>query len=224
VTGAARAETQENMNPGDFPADSLLDDLAEALAGRGFIVLDKVLQPGFVQTLQEACLVALQQQSKHAGIGRDNRHQVAPAVRSDEICWLDPESAADSQYLGCMEALRTGLNARLFLGLFDYECHYARYAPGAAYQTHVDAFAGEKNRVLSTVFYLNDTWTQSDGGELLLYAPDGRLLERVLPVCNRLVLFMSEAFPHEVLPAARDRLSVAGWFRVKGEKSWLRPV
>lgn len=29
-----------------------------------------------------------------------------------------------------------------------------------------------------------------------------------------LVVFLSEEFEHEVLPAKRDRYSIAGWFRV----------
>jgi SM-20-related protein len=28
------------------------------------------------------------------------------------------------------------------------------------------------------------------------------------------VIFLSERIPHEVLPATRDRYSIAGWFRV----------
>jgi SM-20-related protein len=37
---------------------------------------------------------------------------------------------------------------------------------------------------------------------------------KVVPLMGTLVTFLSEEFPHEVLPAARDRYSIAGWFRV----------
>ena len=115
-----------------------------------------------------------------------------------------------------MDALRSDLNSRWFLGLFDYECHYARYAPGAFYSKHLDAFAGNKNRVLSTVLYLNAAWEAGQGGELQLYSLNGAtVLERVAPLHNRLVVFLSERFPHEVLPASRERHSIAGWFRVR---------
>jgi SM-20-related protein len=124
-----------------------------------------------------------------------------------------------------MEALRKGLNERLFLGLFDYECHYARYAPGASYQTHRDAFAGGGNRVLSTVLYLNEGWLPEQGGELVLYHDDaGRVAERILPRHNRLVVFLSERFPHEVKAGTRTRYSLTGWFRTNSDKSRLRPV
>jgi SM-20-related protein len=74
-----------------------------------------------------------------------------------------------------MEQLRIGLNRRLFLGLFDFECHYSHYAKGDFYQRHMDAFKGgvsqgHSNRVLSTVFYMNSDWGENDGGELLLYS------------------------------------------------------
>jgi SM-20-related protein len=124
-----------------------------------------------------------------------------------------------------METLRGFLNGRLFLGLFDYECHYARYAPGAFYSKHVDAFGGDRSRVLSTVFYLNENWRAADAGELLLYEEGGETqLESVTPLHNRLVLFLSERFPHEVRPATCKRHSIAGWFRVKSQQSWLRPA
>ena len=35
----------------------------------------------------------------------------------------------------------------------------------------------------------------------------------VLPRGGTLVVFLSDRFPHEVLPARRERLSLAGWFR-----------
>ena len=68
---------------------------------------------------------------------------------------------------------------------------------------------------MSTVAYLNADWTVADGRELVLCSDDGdREGTRVLPVMGTLVVFLSEEFPHKVLPASRDRYSVAGWFRV----------
>jgi SM-20-related protein len=68
---------------------------------------------------------------------------------------------------------------------------------------------------LSLVIYLNHDWQSGQGGELVLYHPQtGVEVQRVLPEFGTLVLFLSEEFPHEVLPATRQRSSVAGWFRV----------
>lgn len=163
-----------------------------------------------------------------AGIGREQGHQLNRFVRQDDTRWLDPSNPVDEGFLDWIETIRLGLNRRLFLGLFDYEAHYARFQPGAFYKKHLDAFdadsgslpdprlpQAQRNRVLSTVLYLNPNWPATNGGELKLYAPDGEtLLERVLPSYGRLLIFLSERFPHEVLPTRATRFSLAGWFRV----------
>ncbi|HDX9011350.1 TPA: 2OG-Fe(II) oxygenase, partial [Aeromonas dhakensis] len=48
------------------------------------------------------------------------------------------------------------------------------------------------------------------------YGDDEQFLMDVSPRGGRLVLFLSEEFPHEVLPANQERYSIAGWFRVNG--------
>jgi SM-20-related protein len=149
-----------------------------------------------------------------AGIGRGVDLRRDTSIRGDVISWLDESRDADRAYLKLMEGLRVSLNEQLFLGLYDYECHYAVYDTGAHYQKHLDVLAGRKNRLLSTVVYLDSEWTLADGGELLLYgASDPIAIARILPRPGLMVLFLSEDFPHEVLPATRPRHSIAGWFR-----------
>jgi SM-20-related protein len=196
--------------------DSRLDTIADALVDQGFIVLTQALDEEViaglyadVRAMQTAAFTA-------AGTGRQNLQQHDLRVRSDKISWLQANSQATRSYLDFAGQLRHGLNQRLFFGLFDYECHYARYEPGDFYAKHRDAFAGRSNRILSSVLYLNRDWPPDAGGELLLYAEDETtLLYRVKPEYNTLVLFLSERFPHEVLPAQRQRLSLTGWFRIR---------
>ena len=77
-----------------------------------------------------------------------------------------------------------------------------------------DALNGPKNRLLSTVVYLNDEWTAADGGELLLYrAGNQGAIARILPKPGLMALFLSDEFPHEVLSTKKPRHSIAGWFR-----------
>ena len=114
--------------------------------------------------------------------------------------------------LDCMLLLVSTLE-RLFLGLFNFESHFAVYRPGDFYRRHLDAFRGDSNRVLSLVTYLNSDWDPEDGGELVIYPQDEPAL-RVTPGFGTLVLFLSASFPHEVLAARRERYSVAGWFRL----------
>ena len=109
------------------------------------------------------------------------------------------------------------LNRHLLLGLFSFESHLSHYAPGNYYKRHFDAFHGEKNRILTIVAYLNPNWTSSDGGELVLYRSEkDKEGIKVIPLMGTIVTFLSEEFPHEVLPAHRDRFSIAGWFHLNG--------
>ena len=115
-----------------------------------------------------------------------------------------------------MEALRSGLNSTLYLGLFDYECHYAIYGAGTGYAKHSDVLHGTRNRVVSTVFYLNENWQSGDGGELRLFEPNGEATIATLnPNFGTMIIFLSESFPHEVLMAHNKRRSITGWFRVR---------
>jgi SM-20-related protein len=202
--------------------EEMLERVACALEQLGYCILDDTLCVGMAAALARECS-ATDRDFHTAGVGRQNEHLLDARIRSDEILWLDTASDAGKPYLDFMGTLRVFLNRRLFLGLFDYDCHYARYASGAFYRKHVDAFSGNRSRVLSTVLYLNENWLAADGGELLLYAEEGEIvLESVAPLHNRLVLFLSERFPHEVKPATRARHSIAGWFRIKSERSLLQ--
>ena len=185
------------------------------LATHGYAVSDMVLPPPVTQEVFKAAVATDPDSYAPAGIGREQEHGMNPFVRGNAIRWISGKQPAFRNYLAWMEDLRLAINQRLFLGLFEYECHLARYPVGRFYRAHLDAFKGESNRVLSTVLYLNPQWHAGDGGELVLYGPDWKTeLTRVAPVLGRLVLFLSEEFPHEVLPTRRLRYSLTGWFRV----------
>lgn len=193
----------------------LFDQIADALASPGFIVLDQPLPESLISGLIHN-LQAQQAVLKPAGVGRQGDYQRNQNIRGDAIQWLEPGDSAVTEFLCWMDTLRLAINQRLFLGLFDYEAHYAVYEPGAFYQKHRDAFKGNPGRKLSTVLYLNQDWDLVAGGELVLYdEADTTELARVAPECGKLVIFLSEEFPHEVLPATQQRQSVAGWFRIK---------
>jgi len=193
-----------------------LDKMAEALVDTGWWCGDDVIPPELQRPLrQEIQALARADSLARAGVGREEDFQIDRSVRRDRIHWLRRESAAQDQFLTLAEQMRQSLNRRLFLGLFEFEAHFAHYPPGAFYRRHVDSFRGAANRVLSTVTYLNHAWEDGDGGELMLYAENSdETLARIAPVGGRMVIFLSEELPHEVLPARRDRYSIAGWFRL----------
>lgn len=204
------------MHPEEFfPLTDRYDEIADALAERGFIILDAALPEDITARLLDL-VTTREHQFKRAGVGRDQEYQLNNAIRGDAIQWLENGEPAVDAFLSAMDQLRNAMNERLFMGLFDYDAHFASYAPGAFYKKHRDAFRGNPGRKLSSVFYLNAHWEAAAGGELVIYSDrDEEELVRVAPEYGRLVLFLSEEFPHEVLPARRQRHSIAGWFRIK---------
>lgn len=193
-----------------------IEQIAEQLEHTGYIVLDKPLLEKLSTQLFARCQDDDPLRFQAARIGRGSARQQIDAIRGDVISWLDGSDSIDQAYLAWMEELRIGLNAALYLGLFDYEGHYAIYGAGAGYAKHSDVLAGKKNRVLSTVFYLNEDWQARDGGQLVLFDTAGdAAIATVNPTFGTMIIFLSESFPHEVLMAHAKRRSIAGWFRVR---------
>ena len=187
--------------------------IAEDLYAQGWSLRPHFLSPALVGSLRAD--LAEGEYLNPAGIGRDAAQQRNVDIRTDSIRWLDDRQPAEREFLALMERLRLFINQRLLLGLFDYEAHFSRYAPGDFYRRHVDAFHqhgadSKPRRVLTSVVYLNTEWSAADGGELLLWDHGGVELMRLQPAAGAAVFFMSEEFPHEVLPARRERLSIAG--------------
>lgn len=190
----------------------LVDALVEQgwYVGRGVIDL-RLCEALNSEVLHRAAFNGLDE----AGIGRGQQHLLRKDIRGDAIHWLDRESAAQRRYLEAMSELQQALNHALFLGLFEYEAHFAHYPPGAFYQRHLDSFRGRANRVISTVGYLTPDWPSDGGGEMVIYHPDDPSQEvaRVVPEAGTFACFLSETIPHEVLPTHQSRTSIAGWFR-----------
>lgn len=201
--------------PQDGLTPDALDKLADDLNDKGYCLTPGLLPLDIAQQLLTEISQLHQGCFEPAGIGRELQQQQNQFVRTDAIHWLDGQTTAQQTFLELMENLRLAINRRLFMGLFDYECHFAHYSPGDFYKKHLDAFKGRTNRVLSTVLYLNPGWGHDDGGELLMYEQDNtQPFLQVTPLFGQMLIFLSERFPHEVCPAKRDRYSIAGWFRV----------
>lgn len=176
----------------------------------GYAIIENAIDNGLISDLMADCY-RINPHFSLAGIGRLNNLQIDNTVRKDKTYWFDGSSNAQLGYQQVMEAVRNTLNRTFFMGLFDYECHYAKYTQGDFYKKHVDAFKGRSNRVFTTVLYLN---SPEEGGELVIYKPKSKDIEIVIkPTAGTLVLFESERFVHEVLPAVDNRYSIAGWFR-----------
>ena len=201
-------------------SSATLNTIAQQLHTAGWCVIDLALPELTAQRLATHAITLPDAVLHRAGVGRSAQRQTLDTLRRDTIVWLEPNSPSDVSdhlWLGAMAQLQAYLNRHLFLGLKTYEAHYARYNIGAFYGRHVDAFKGQSNRFISTVYYLNADWPIDIdcGGALLLYVgvEPNQDATHIAPVMGRLVVFLSEGTAHEVLPALRTRHSIAGWFR-----------
>ncbi len=196
------------------PLQRHLPQIIDDLAARGWSRLDNVLPATLTHELAEECRKRARAGALNpAGVGRGQGLAVREGIRGDSIQWLEHgQSAPSDGYLQAMDELRSALNQAFYLGLEDFECHFACYPPGAFYQKHLDRFRDDDRRTVTAVYYLNEAWQTEHGGALRLYLADETELD-VLPSAGTLVLFISAELPHEVLPATRERLSLTGWFR-----------
>jgi SM-20-related protein len=186
--------------------ESILDGLVE----QGFAVV-----PQFLAQAEVLALAQVMQERRalfhQAGIGRNAGHAVVEKIRGDEICWIEPTDPLAATALAQLDEVKLAINAHLYLGLAELECHFALYPKGSFYQRHLDQHRGEDSRVVTVVLYLNPEWQADDGGELRLYLDEQPL--DILPSGGTLVVFLSNRFEHEVLISKRERLSLTGWFR-----------
>ena len=203
VTTLPTSDNQSNWPTKTNWVDLIMPDFYQ----HGLAILPQAIPAELCQAL----LAEVQHTSlSAAGVGRAGQLHQNNDIRRDHTAWLDGSTQAQQDYLALMLQLQQQMNRQCFLGLTHHECHYARYQQGDFYKTHLDAFRGRSNRVLTTVLYLNDV---PSGGELVIYDENEVELTRVLPQAGLLVMFESERFPHQVLPAEFERFSIAGWFR-----------
>lgn len=194
------------------PSSTLADDLV----AQGWSEQQCFIPAHLTIALAAECrALSLAGSLRPATVGRGTAVAAQPqsAVRGDRIAWLKAgQSPACDAYLRIMETVRLELNRSLFLGLDEYESHFACYAPGSAYMAHLDRFRDDDHRTVSVVLYLNADWRAGQGGALRLH-PDGAPARDIAPLGGRMVAFLSAEMLHEVLPATRERLSLTGWFR-----------
>ncbi|CAI8711372.1 MULTISPECIES: 2OG-Fe(II) oxygenase [unclassified Pseudomonas] len=193
----------------------IVDDLAE----HGWSQQNIFLPLDLTRALAAECRKrAAEGELAPAAVGRGPTSEIREGIRGDKIQWIEPGQAlACDSYLQLMDSLREAMNRGLYLGLEDFESHFAMYPPGAFYLKHVDRFRDDDRRTVSAVVYLNDAWLPEHGGQLRMYLKEDVEYD-VVPTGGCLVVFLSGEVPHEVLPATRDRLSLTGWFRRRGNE------
>ena len=226
AVGANDKRYNGSMHPHYF-AHNLQQQLNQ-ITDRGYCVIDNFLNPSIIDTLASEILALENRALLHAANTGRAQTTVNTKLRGDSIYWLNESEASPAQqtYFDEMDHLRSGLNQHLYLGLDVLESHLALYPIGASYQKHLDRFKANDNaqlpqRQISCILYLNKDWLEEDGGYLRLYlhadtTTDGEVATvsslDIAPIAGRLVMFLSDTFYHEVLPAKRVRMSLTGWF------------
>ncbi len=195
------------------------ETIIDGVLNDGYGITDNFITPGEVIALTNR----LHQRRdlgkfKAAGTGND-QVSVGNAMRGDEILWLEEATTTPVEvaFLLRISEFVAYVNQTCYLGLRDFEFHYALYSPGTFYKRHLDRFRSDSRRKLSIVCYLNTNWEEADGGQLALYLPGatgGKEQQIIIsPIGGRLVCFESGLLEHEVLPATHERLSVTGWLK-----------
>jgi SM-20-related protein len=199
--------------------EDVLDHISQEIYSNSYVVVDNFVDEGFRKALlkEQTDLLNLGQFTK-AAVGKGDQKQVRAEIRSDEVLWMDSAALSPLQaiFWEKVAEVQQVLNRRCFLGLKSFEGHFARYPIGSFYKRHLDQFHAVPHRIVTIILYLNESWTEADGGQLRMYFPqeDGsERVEDVLPLGGRLVVFLSEEIPHEVLPTRKERISITGWLR-----------
>ena len=199
--------------------EDLLDHISQEIYSNSYVVVDNFVDEAFrMALLKEQTDLLNQGQFTKAAVGKGDQKQVRAEIRSDEVLWMDATSLSPLQAIFWEKVVEVQqvLNRRCFLGLKSFEGHFARYPIGSFYKRHLDQFHAVPHRIVTLILYLNESWTEADGGQLRMYFPqeDGsERVEDVLPLGGRLVVFLSEEIPHEVLPTHKERISITGWLR-----------
>ncbi|STZ10209.1 Predicted proline hydroxylase [Moraxella caviae] len=184
---------------------ALIDAKLEQFLTTGTLFLDDVFNDDDLAALQaESGFI----EYKEAHLTHGERDT---SIRGDSIRWIDESCPVGMAYLSAIDELGRYFNQTLFAGIRSSEAHYACYPAGFGYKWHTDNPAGRDERVISAVFYLNDDWTDADGGQITVVDKLGETVQ-LTPKLNRLVIFDSN-LRHQVEITQRRRFSIATWLR-----------
>ena len=213
----------------------LSPDHLKVLADKKYVII-----PNFIPTSLEEDLRTDVSQLRAAGkfnvakIGQDATNTLNTQIRVAETCFIGPDrypdvpSPAREDLYAVLDQARQDL-ANYFEQPLDSqltELLYAYYPQGGFYRRHRDAIPGSASvlREYSLLLYLNKEWKDEDGGKLRMHfdgggdaVPEGgepNFMD-ILPQGGTLVLFESDAVPHEVLDTQKERVAVIGWYNRK---------
>jgi SM-20-related protein len=192
-------------------SEVVTDDEIVRLGDEGAFVRDGWLGRARAEAIA-AALEGLRPSLRPAGVGRGG--VVDPTVRGDRTALVDPEEPGLAGLFAALDAVAAACARAACLTLVGCTRQVALFpGDGSGYARHRDAFRGGAPgpiRRLTTIYYPNLDWRDSDGGALRLALPSGE--RELLPIADRLVVFLSERIEHEVRPSFRPRWAVTAWY------------
>ena len=236
-------------------SEQKLREIGSKLKLHNFVIVDDLMGQQVAGELFASCAAAWDQGLLHpAKISSPGNGYVEQSVhtRSDHIAWIaGDEGGVNWEPLlnmcsACDELCRALCDDEVF-GLSAVRTRMrpmlSRYGKGARFARHCDSHCDRgqgphcNGRVLTAVYYLNQSWVDRDGGCLRVYRSQVRGREEeeeeededissdavadVAPISDRLVLFYSDfRCPHEVLEVnGESRFAITLWYmseRVEG--------
>ena len=211
----------------------LSSDNLEKLKEQGYVVIEDFLPSDMQESLRnDVEKLRSVGKFKTAKIGQDSTNALNTGIRVAETCFLGKDKLADvpsesrTHLYSILDQVRADLSSSTGNPLDSQltELLYAYYPQGGFYRRHRDAIPGSASvlRSFSLLLYLNKDWnTAQDKGELRMHfdsvgdeLPTGEEpnYKDVEPLGGTLVLFKSDAVPHEVLDTQRERAAVIGWY------------
>ncbi|CAO0791344.1 unnamed protein product [Mucor circinelloides] len=230
--------TEYQRNSGSWDLNCLTPEAVEELYSKGWTELEGQLDLDTLKGAHEESVQLLEQgQFIPARSFSENDPYRDTAARDDSILWFDPENQADYEkgivdipphFQKIIEFIQGPLmhdikNMVRLNGRTEYQLAYF-HPEGARYERHRDALPTDdpqdtNQRRITIVFYLNPGWVKDHGGEVKIFSrPDDHGLpegaERIVkPLLGRILLLLSGAVDHEIMPCKHSRYALTAWLR-----------
>lgn len=182
-------------------------NMVDNLFNQGWYLQENIFTKEYVQSINQ---LMKNQIFNNATIGHEKI--LNKDIRNDSISWLqkDSHSPLIQEYFSFTNNIAKVLNQEFYIGVNDFECHFAQYEAGGFYKPHYDNLHGKNNRAVTVITYLNQNWEEKDGGCLEIILPEKKI--SIAPLAGSVIVFLSDLILHEVTTSYKKRQSITGWF------------
>lgn len=159
-----------------------LEKIFNSLDQHGFALIEDAYPTTFLSQVRHECISHLAE-FREAAI----QNGVMSKIRSDHILWIDDTLDIATQHTKNLLQFGQAFNREFYSTIREIEAHFASYQSGEFYALHRDNPQQKNNRILSSVFYMHESWQPAWGGQLHLQDKNSQW-HIIEPNPNRLVL------------------------------------